>query len=71
MVKQNNKKFIQKAIPESHEGRFTNYCKKKGFKGVTQKCISEGKKSKNLHTVKQANFAQTLRRLPERGHKRK
>ena len=69
MVKQ-NKKFIQKAIPESHEGRFTKYCKKKGFKGVSQKCISEGQKSKNPHTVKQANFAKTLRRLPEPHHKK-
>ena len=64
MVKHKTTKFIQKA--HLKEGAFTKFCKSKGFKGVTAQCIAEGKRSKNIHIVRRANLAQTLRRLPER-----
>ncbi len=48
-------------IKESKKGSFTKYCKSKGHKGVTEKCISEGKKSKNPTTRKKATFAKNAR----------
>jgi hypothetical protein len=62
-----NNKFIQKT--HMKQGTFTKYCKSKGFKGVNTKCIEKGTHSKNSHVVKMANFAKTLRRLPEPKHK--
>lgn len=61
---QQQKKFIQKA--HLKKGAFTRYCKDKGYKGVTAKCIAEGKKSNIAHVVRMANLAKTLRHLPER-----
>ena len=69
MGKQNNKKFIQGM--HLHKGAFTDHCKSKGHKGVTAKCIAEGKKSDSLHIVRMATLANTFRRLPEPHHKRK
>ena len=59
--KSKDKKWIQKAI--KNPGSFTAYCKRKGYKGVTQACINEGKKSKNPTIRRRANLAQTLRKL--------
>jgi hypothetical protein len=67
MVKSKN--FLQHAV--KHPGAFTSYCKRKGFKGVNSKCIQMGKKSKNLHVKRMANFAKMARRLPEPGHHNK
>jgi len=62
MGKQKNKnKFIQGM--KIHPGKFTKYCKSKGFKGVTSQCIAEGRKSKNPHIVRRAVLARTLRKL--------
>ena len=37
-----NKKWIQKAVPESREGKFGEWCKNNGFKeGVCQGCIDK------------------------------
>ena len=44
------------------EGTFTQYCKKKGYKGVTEACIQEGLKSKNPKTRKRANFARNAKK---------
>ncbi len=44
-------------IKPSHKGRFTSYCKSKGYSKVTQKCINKGKKSKSTKIRKEANFA--------------
>ena len=49
-------------IKPSHKGKFTKYCKRKGYKGVTSECIAEGKKSKLASVVKMATFAQNARR---------
>ena len=44
-------------------GSFTKYCKRKGYKGVTKKCIEEGKKSKNPETRKRAVLAENFRKM--------
>lgn len=55
------KKWIQEAI--KNPGAFTEYCKRKGYKGVTKECIEEGKKSPNPTTRRRAHLAETLRKL--------
>ena len=47
-------------IEVKHTGTFTRYCKSKGFRGVTKKCIEEGCKSKNKTTKKRACFAKNF-----------
>lgn len=47
-------------IKEKNKGKFTLYCKRKGFKGVTSKCISLAKKSGSSTLVKRATFAQNF-----------
>jgi len=49
-------------IKEENRGKFTEYCKRKGYKKVTQKCIQEGLRSKNLTTRKRAVFAKNTRK---------
>lgn len=44
-------------IKKSHEGRFTEKCKDKGYKGVTNECIEEGLASRSAKTRSQAQFA--------------
>ena len=48
-------------IKPENRGKFTEYCKRKGYKGVTDKCIAEGKKSKNPTTRKRATFAKNAK----------
>lgn len=55
------RKWIQSAIKKP--GSFTAYCKRKGYSGVTQKCIEEGKRSKNPKTRRRAYLAGTLRKI--------
>lgn len=62
MKKSKSNKWIKSAI--RHPGAFTRWCKSRGYKGVTQACINEGKKSSSRTVRKQAVLAQTLRRLP-------
>ena len=50
------KKWIQKAVPESHEGKFGEWCKRNGFSGVCQECINKAV-SAGGHAAKMANFA--------------
>lgn len=49
-------KWIQKAVPESHEGKFEEWCKRNGFKGVCQECINKAV-NKGGHAQKMALFA--------------
>ena len=63
------KKWIQDAIRKP--GAFTRYCKRRGYKGVTQECIEEVKKSKNPKTRQRAHLAETLRDLPKPKKRRK
>jgi hypothetical protein len=51
-----DEKWMQKAVPEKNEGKFTEYCKQKGNKGVTQKCIDEAIESGGKR-AQEANFA--------------
>jgi hypothetical protein len=48
-------------IKPSHKGKFTEYCKNKGHKGVTSECIEEGLASRGAATRKQAQFAENAR----------
>jgi len=47
-------------INSKNKGKFTSYCKKQGYKGVTKACISKGCKSKNPKTKKRACFAKAF-----------
>ena len=49
-------------IKEENVGKFTRYCKRKGFKGVTQECITMGKRSKSPGVRKMAVFAENARK---------
>ena len=49
-------------INPKNKGKFTDYCKRKGYKKVNQKCINEGLKSKNPLTRKRALFAKVVRK---------
>lgn len=47
-------------------GAFTAYCKSKGYRGVTQACINEAKKSGNPTLVKRAVFAENVRKIAKK-----
>lgn len=47
-------------------GAFTAYCKRKGYRGVTQACIEEAKKSGNPTLKKRAIFAENVRKIAKR-----
>jgi hypothetical protein len=52
-----DKKWIQKSVPESKEGKFGAWCKSNGFKnGVCQSCIDKAV-SVGGHAQKMALFA--------------
>jgi len=67
MVKKKDN-WIQKAI--KNPGAFTEWCQRRGYNGVTQKCIEEGKKSDNPTIRRRAVLAETLRRLAKRRKKK-
>ena len=69
-VKKNeDNKWIQSAIKKP--GAFTKYCKRKGYKGVTNACIEEGLRSKNPTIRRRAALAKTLRKLGRRRKRKK
>lgn len=49
-------------IKPSNEGKFTDFCKAKGYDGVTSGCISDGKKSALARIRKRATFAANARK---------
>ena len=49
-------------IKKKNEGKFTAYCKKNGFPGVTDECIEKGLKSKDKHVRKMAIFAKNSKK---------
>ncbi len=53
-------------INPANKGKFTKYCKTKGYKGVTKACIQEGKKSPNPKIRKEATFAENARKWKKR-----
>jgi len=52
-------------------GSFTAYCKKKGFDGVTDECISEAKASGDPTVKKRAVLAETFRKSAGKAKRRK
>lgn len=48
-------------IKRENRGKFTEYCKRKGYPGVTQECINEAKKSPNVIVRKRAIFAENAK----------
>ena len=48
-------------IKKKNRGKFTEYCKRKGYGGVTEACIAEGKRSRSSTTRKRATFAKNVR----------
>lgn len=48
-------------IKKSHEGRFTEYCKRKGYKSATSECEEEGLASKSAKVRKMANFSKNAK----------
>ena len=67
MAKKKEEKWIQKAIKKP--GAFKEYCKRKGYKGVTEKCIQEALKSPDPKTRARARLAKTLKKLAKRRKK--
>jgi hypothetical protein len=59
--KKKDKKWEQEAVSNEGKGTFTAYCKRKGYKGVTDECIAEGKASTDPTTKRRANLAKTFR----------
>ena len=51
------------------KGSFRAYCKKKGYSGVTEACIEEGKRSKSPKTRKRAVLAETFKKMRKRKKK--
>lgn len=49
-------------IKEKNRGKFTSWCKRNGYKGVTSECIKRGLRSKNPRVRKMANFARNARK---------
>ena len=49
-------------IRPENRGKFTNYCKNKGYGGVTSKCIQEGLNSKDSGVRKMSQFAKNSRK---------
>lgn len=56
-------------IDPSNEGKFTEFCRRHGYKGVTKACIEEGKRSKNPKTRKRAVFAENAKYKWNKGGK--
>lgn len=48
-------------IKKSHEGRFTEYCKRKGYDSATSECEEDGLASKSAKIRKMANFSKNAK----------
>lgn len=72
--KKKKKKWLQKARSSMKKrgtvGSFTAWCKRKGFKGVTNECVAMGKRSSNKVIRRKANFAANVRKI-SKGRKKK
>lgn len=56
------KNKLKISIKPENKGKFTDYCKSKGYDGVTQNCIDEGKRSALSRIRKRATFAANARK---------
>jgi len=67
--KKTGERWIQRAIKKP--GAFTEWCRRRGYSGVTQACIEEGKRSKDPTTRRRAVLAETLRKISKKRKKRR
>lgn len=52
----NEERWMQEAVPEKNEGKFTEWCNRHGHNGVTQACINEAAEEGG-NAARMANFA--------------
>jgi len=73
--KKKKKRWIQEVTKKMEKkgtkGAFTEWCRRRGYSGVTQACIEEGKRSKNPTTRRRAYLAETLRKIAKKRKKKK
>ena len=50
-------------IKPENRGKFTAWCKRNGYSGVTLECIKRGLRNKNPRVRKMANFARNARKF--------
>ena len=53
------------------KGAFTRYCKRLGYKGVTEACIQKGLKSKNPTVRRRARLAKIFREIAKKRKKKR
>jgi hypothetical protein len=53
------------------KGAFREYCRRRGYSGVTQACIEEGKRSKDPTIRKRAVLAETFKKYGGRKRKKR
>jgi hypothetical protein len=58
--------FIQGAVKHSNEGRYTRYCERAGYRGVSHACIAHGLQSPSSRVRHEAQFAQNMQHLAAR-----
>jgi len=51
-------------------GAFTAWCRRRGYKSTTLKCIAEGKRSKNPTIRKRAQFAARMHEIARKRKKK-
>ncbi len=56
------RKWTQKAVPASHKGRFTAWCKAHGFSGPSVSCIVAAKKTGDKEVIGMATFAERAKK---------
>ena len=77
--KKEDKYWLQEAKERMEKkgtvGKFTRYCIRKGYKGVTQACINEAKRNArrtgNTELLKEAVFAENARKIAKKRKKKK
>ena len=69
MAKKKSNKWMQNAV--KRPGAFTEWCKRRGYGGVTAKCIQEGKRSKDPTTRRRAVLAETFRKTAKKRKKKR
>lgn len=71
MAATSQNKWVQKAI--KHPGAFTAWCKRHGFSGATEGCITEAirvaKRTGNKTLLRRAVLARTLKKMASKRRK--
>ncbi len=68
-AKKKPEKWIQKA--DIRPGKFTDWAKAHGFRGVSEAAIAAGKKSKSAAVRKEADLAETFKHMNHKKGKKK